>query len=129
MNSFNSPFLEHLNDFVDFRTTQTGFFVPDSAITGMNDCDTVFLQPILLFLHPLIGSGITVTAIAVEKGNQLIFFCIAGKRSVPSVPCFQTSGAGAAVADIHAPQNRDFLHYSATSSPNTSGYRICPMTR
>ena len=110
MNGLNSPILEQLNDLVDFGTTQTGFFIPYSAVTGMHDCDTVFLQPVQLFLHSFIGCRITVTAVAVKKGYQLIFFCIASKCSIPSIPCFQAAGTGAAVADIHAPQNRNLFH-------------------
>ena len=74
MNGLNSPFLEQLNNLVNFGTTKTRFLIPYSAITGMHNCDTVFLQPIQLFLHTFIGCRITVTAIAMEKGNQLIFF-------------------------------------------------------
>jgi len=103
MNGLNSPFLEQLNDLVDFWATQTRFLIPYSAIAGMHDCDTVFLQPVQLFLHPFIGCRITVTAVAVKKGYQLIFFCIASKCSIPSIPCFQAAGTGAAVADFHAP--------------------------
>ena len=103
MNGLYSPFLEQLDDLVDLGTTQTGFLIPYSAVTGMDDCDTVFLQPVQLFLHAFIGCRITVTAVAVKKGNQLIFFRIARKRSVPPVPCFQATGAGTTVADIHAP--------------------------
>lgn len=103
MNSLNSPFLEQLNDLVDFGTTKAGLLIPYSAVTGMNDRDTVFLQPVQLFLHPFIRGRITVTAVAVEKGNQLIFFPIANKCPVPSVPCLQAAGAGTTVTDIHAP--------------------------